>query len=44
MCCIKDLYKNNAKIPRTKLDNLLKRELMLNSEDCLKYNVSTDKL
>lgn len=44
MNCIKDLYKMNTKIPKTKLDNLLKRELMLNADDCVKYNVSTDKL
>lgn len=44
MECIRDLYKTNTKIPKTKLDNLLKRELLLNTEECLKYKVATDKL
>ena len=44
MECIRDLYKTNTKIPKTKLDNLLKRELLLNTEECLKYKVATDKI
>tara|TARA_B100001758_G_C18246934_1_gene523654 strand:+ start:85 stop:705 length:621 start_codon:yes stop_codon:yes gene_type:complete len=44
MECIRDLYKKNTKIPKDKLNNLLKRELLLNTQECIKYKVATDKI
>lgn len=44
MNCICDLYKTNTKIPKKTLDELLKRELLLNTNDCIRFGVATDKL
>ena len=44
MACIRDLYKSNTKIPTKTLDELLKRELLLDTKDCIRYNVATDKI
>ena len=44
MNCIRDLYKINTKIPSKTLNELLKRELLLNTAECLRYGVATDKL
>ena len=44
MECIKDLYKQNTTIPKKILDELLRRELLLNTDECLKYKIATDKI
>lgn len=36
---IKNIYKQNTKIPMKKLDELLKRDIWLSSEECLSYGI-----
>jgi len=36
---IKNIYKQHTKIPMKKLDELLKRDLWLTSEDCITYGI-----
>lgn len=40
MACIKDLYEKTSRMPRTKLNQILKRELYLTSADCIKYEIA----
>lgn len=37
MKLLKDFYKKNTNIPMKKLDELLKRDIWLNADECLKY-------
>jgi ATP-dependent Clp endopeptidase proteolytic subunit ClpP len=37
MKLLKDFYKKNTKIPMKKLDELLKRDIWLNAQECLEY-------
>jgi len=39
MVKIKEIYKNNSSIPKKELNDLLKHDLWLNSEKCLKYGL-----
>ena len=39
MKCIKGIYKEHTKIPMKRLDELLKRDLWLSSEECLEYGI-----
>jgi len=39
MRLLKDFYKKNTKIPMKKLDELLKRDIWLNAEECLQYGI-----
>ena len=40
MANIKDLYQTNCSLPKNKLNEILKRELYLSSEDCIKYKIA----
>jgi len=44
MANIKDLYQTNCSQPKTKLNEILKRELYLSSDDCIKYRIATNIL
>tara|TARA_B100001540_G_C15648835_1_gene570105 strand:+ start:331 stop:951 length:621 start_codon:yes stop_codon:yes gene_type:complete len=44
MNCIRDLYKKNTQIPKKTLDQLLKRELLLDTDKCIGFGVATDKI
>ena len=44
MANIKDLYQKNCSLPKTKLNEILKRELYLSSDDCIKYRIATSIL
>jgi ATP-dependent Clp protease protease subunit len=37
MKLLKDFYKKNTKLPMKKLDELLKRDIWLNADECLQY-------
>ena len=39
MRLLKDFYKKNTKLPMKKLDELLKRDIWLNAEECLEYGI-----
>lgn len=39
MKLLKDFYKKNTKLPMKKLDELLKRDIWLNAEECLQYGI-----
>jgi ATP-dependent Clp endopeptidase proteolytic subunit ClpP len=39
MRLLKDFYKKNTKLPMKKLDELLKRDIWLNAEECLQYGI-----
>jgi len=39
MRLLKDFYKKNTKLPMKKLDELLKRDIWLNAEECLRYGI-----
>lgn len=39
MKLLKDFYKKNTKIPMKRLDELLKRDIWLNSQECLDYGI-----
>ena len=39
---IKKIYVDNTKIPRKELSELLKHDLWLNSEKCLKYSLADE--
>lgn len=39
MKLLKDFYKKNTKLPMKKLDELLKRDIWLNAEECLEYGI-----
>lgn len=40
MANIKDLYQTNCSLPKNKLNEILKRELYLPSDDCVKYKIA----
>jgi len=42
MVKIKDIYKDNSSIPKKELNDLLKHDLWLNSEKCLKYGLADE--
>lgn len=39
MKLLKNFYKKNTKLPMKKLDELLKRDIWLNAEECLEYGI-----
>lgn len=39
MKLLKEFYKKNTKLPMKKLDELLKRDIWLNAEECLQYGI-----
>ena len=39
MKCLKDFYKKHSKIPMKKLDDLLKKDIFLNADECLLYGL-----
>lgn len=39
MKCIKGIYKDHTKIPMKKLDELLKRDIWLSSQECLDFGI-----
>lgn len=39
MKLLKDFYKKHTKIPMKKLDELMKRDIWLNAEECLQYGI-----
>ena len=39
MKLLKDFYKKNTKIPMKRLDELLKRDIWLNAQECLEYGI-----
>ena len=39
---IKDIYKNNTKIPKKELNELLIHDFWLNSEKCIKYGLAEE--
>jgi ATP-dependent Clp protease protease subunit len=39
MKLLKDFYKKNTKLPMKKLDELLKRDIWLNAEECLEFGI-----
>ena len=39
MKLLKDFYKKNTKLPMKKLDELMKRDIWLNAEECLQYGI-----
>ena len=39
MNMLKNVYRQNSKIPTKTIDNIMKKELYLSTEECLKYNL-----
>jgi ATP-dependent protease ClpP protease subunit len=39
MKLLKDFYKKNTKMPMKKLDELLKKDIWLNAEECVLYGL-----
>ena len=37
-----DIYKRYTSLPKTKINEILKNEMYLDSEQCLKYGFSSD--
>jgi ATP-dependent protease ClpP protease subunit len=42
MKTIKDLYQEHTKIPKTKLNQILKHDLWFDAKTCLKYGLVDD--
>ena len=39
MKCLKDFYKKTTKIPMKRLDDLMKKDIFLNAEECLTFGI-----
>tara|TARA_B100000530_G_scaffold43739_1_gene24774 strand:+ start:829 stop:1470 length:642 start_codon:yes stop_codon:yes gene_type:complete len=44
MTIIKNIYKANTQMPKKTIDSILKRELLLTANDCIKYNIADEMI